>query len=93
MINLDQIKSYNDKGYLVVENAIPQDKLKELQRVTDEYVINSKDVVSNDDFTTEFYIENLTDERAEISRNFVFDKEYATYMRPMTIGIRYKRNF
>jgi outer membrane receptor protein involved in Fe transport len=49
--------------------------------------------VSNDDFTTEFYIENLTDERAEISRNFVFDKEYATYMRPMTIGIRYKRNF
>ena len=31
MINLDQVKSYNDKGYLVVENAIPQDKLKELQ--------------------------------------------------------------
>ena len=49
MINLDQVKSYNDKGYLVVENAIPQDKLKELQRVTDEYVINSKDVVSNDE--------------------------------------------
>ena len=48
MINLDQIKSYNDKGYLVVENAIPQDKLKELQRVTDEYVANSRDVVSND---------------------------------------------
>ena len=49
MINLEQVNSYNDKGYLVVENAIPQDKLKELQRVTDEYVINSKDVVSNDE--------------------------------------------
>ena len=34
MINLEQVNSYNDKGYLVVENAIPQDKLKELQRVS-----------------------------------------------------------
>ena len=49
MINLEQVNSYNDKGYLVVENAIPQDKLKELQRVTDEYVTNSRDVVSNDE--------------------------------------------
>ena len=49
MITNEQINYYKDKGYLVVENAIPQDKLKELQKVTDEYVANSKDVVVNDD--------------------------------------------
>ena len=49
--------------------------------------------VSGDDFTAEFYVENLTDERAEISRNFVFDRERVAYMRPMTLGVRYKKNF
>jgi len=49
MITNEQINYYKDKGYLVVENAIPQDKLKELQKVTDEYVANSKDVVVNDE--------------------------------------------
>ena len=49
MITNEQVNYYKDKGYLVVENAIPQEKLKELQRVTDEYVANSKDVVVNDE--------------------------------------------
>ena len=49
MITNEQINYYKDKGYLVVKNAIPQDKLKELQKVTDEYVANSKDVVVNDE--------------------------------------------
>jgi outer membrane receptor protein involved in Fe transport len=49
--------------------------------------------VSGDDFTAEFYVENLLDERAEISRNFVFDRERVAYMRPMTLGVRYKKNF
>ena len=49
MITNEQINYYKDKGYLVVENAIPQDKLEELQKVTDEYVANSKDVVVNDE--------------------------------------------
>ena len=49
MITNEQVNYYKDKGYLVVENAIPLDKLKELQRVTDEYVANSKDVVVNDE--------------------------------------------
>ena len=31
MLSDDQINSYNEKGYLVVEGAIPADKLKELQ--------------------------------------------------------------
>ncbi len=49
MISNEQINYYKDKGYLVVENAIPQDKLEELQRVTDEYVDNSREVVVNDE--------------------------------------------
>ena len=49
--------------------------------------------VSGDDFTAEFYVENLPDERAEISRNFVFDRKRVAYMRPMTLGVRYKKNF
>ena len=34
MITEDQIKSYQKKGYLVVENAIPSNKLKNLQDIT-----------------------------------------------------------
>ena len=49
MLSEDQINSYNEKGYLVVENAIPADKLKELQQVTDDFVSNSRDVKENDE--------------------------------------------
>jgi outer membrane receptor protein involved in Fe transport len=48
---------------------------------------------SNDDFTAEVYVDNLTDERGEINNNFVFDRERVAYIRPMTIGIRVKKNF
>jgi outer membrane receptor protein involved in Fe transport len=48
---------------------------------------------SNDDLTAEVYVDNLTDERGEINNNFVFDRERVSYIRPMTIGIRVKKNF
>lgn len=48
---------------------------------------------SNDEMTAEMYIENITDERGEINNNFVFDRERVTYIRPLTIGIRYKKSF
>ena len=48
---------------------------------------------SNDDLTAEVYVDNLTDERGEINNNFVFDRERVAYIRPMTIGIRVKKNF
>ena len=63
MITNEQINYYKDKGYLVVENAIPQDKLKELQKVTDEYVANSKDVVVNDE------VYNLADDHSSTNPN------------------------
>ena len=49
MLTTEQINSYNEKGYLVVENAIPVDKLKELQQVTDDFVNNSREVKENDE--------------------------------------------
>ena len=49
MLSQDQINSYNEKGYLVVENAIPEDKLKNLQHVTDDFVSNSRDKKENDE--------------------------------------------
>ena len=49
--------------------------------------------VSNDDLTAELYIDNVTDERAEISNTFVFDRQRVAYIRPTTIGIRVKKNF
>ena len=49
--------------------------------------------VSGDTWTTEVYVNNLTDERAEVSRNFVFDVQSVTYVQPRTIGIRMSVNF
>ena len=48
---------------------------------------------SNDDLTAELYIDNVTDERAEISNTFVFDRQRIAYIKPTTIGIRVKKNF
>jgi len=49
--------------------------------------------ISNDSMTAELYIDNVTDERAEISNTFVFDRQRVSYIRPTTVGIRYKKNF
>jgi len=49
--------------------------------------------MSNDTMTAELYVDNLTDERGEISNTFVFDRQRVSYIRPTTIGIRYKHNF
>ena len=49
--------------------------------------------MSNDEMTAELYIDNVTDERGEISNTFVFDRQRVSYIRPTTVGIRYKKNF
>ena len=49
--------------------------------------------ISNDELTAELYVDNVTDERAEISNTFVFDRQRVAYIRPTTIGIRVKKNF
>jgi outer membrane receptor protein involved in Fe transport len=49
--------------------------------------------VSADSWTAELFVNNLTDERAEMSRNFVFDVRSVTYVQPRTIGVRLNYEF
>ena len=49
--------------------------------------------ISNNEWSAEFYIDNLTDERAEISGNTNFDKVRVTVSRPRTSGVRISYKF
>ena len=49
--------------------------------------------VSADKWDAELYINNLTDERAEVARNFVFDRTAVTYVQPLTFGVRASFHF
>ncbi len=49
--------------------------------------------VADDDWSVTFYASNLTDERAEVSRSFVFDTRHVTYAQPRTFGVRASVDF
>jgi len=49
--------------------------------------------VSNEKWSFELFGNNLSDERAEVARNFVFDRQRVTYAPPRTIGVRASLNF
>ena len=49
--------------------------------------------ISNARWTAELYADNLTDEAAELSMNFVNDRDRVTLARPLTGGIRFSYNF
>ncbi len=49
--------------------------------------------VSTDTWSAELFVNNLSDERAEVSRNFVFDVRSVTYAQPRTIGVRLNFDF
>lgn len=49
--------------------------------------------VTSDNWSAELFIDNVTDERAEISRNFVNDRSRVTYARPRTYGVRFTFGF
>ena len=44
-------------------------------------------------WSSELYVNNLTDKRAQVSNNFVFDVQRVTYAQPRTFGLRLKYNF
>ena len=49
--------------------------------------------VTSDSWVAEMYVDNITDERAEISNTFVFDRQRVAVIRPMTVGLRYRLKF
>lgn len=49
--------------------------------------------VTADNWTAELFVDNITDEQAELSRSFVYDRERVTYARPRTIGLRVGYDF
>jgi len=49
--------------------------------------------LSTDKWSAELYVNNLTDERAEVSGNFVFDRTAITYAQPLTVGMRFGYRF
>jgi outer membrane receptor protein involved in Fe transport len=49
--------------------------------------------VSTDSWRVTAYVDNITDERAELSNNFVFDRERVTIARPRTWGVRFGMDF
>ena len=44
--------------------------------------------VTEDNWRVELFVDNITDERAQLSNNFVFDRERVTVARPRTWGVR-----
>ena len=78
--------TFSDKSYsdIMEPNKAKQDSYS---------YIDLRAGISNDELTAELYVDNVTDERAEISNTFVFDRQRIAYIRPTTIGIRVKKNF
>jgi hypothetical protein len=49
--------------------------------------------VRNDKWSMEIFGENLTDERAQLNNNLVFDRERVSINRPRTFGMRFGVDF
>lgn len=49
--------------------------------------------VTSEEWSAELFVDNLTDERAEVARNYVNDVERVSYARPRTMGVRLSYSF
>ena len=74
-------KSYSD---IMAPNRAEQDSYN---------LLNLRAGITNDYWFAEVYVDNATDERAEISNTFVFDRQRVAIIRPLTVGLRYKLKF
>ncbi|MAP96277.1 MAG: TonB-dependent receptor [Ponticaulis sp.] len=55
--------------------------------------LNASFGVTADSWSAELFATNLTNEHAELSGSFVYDRERVTPMRPRTVGIRFSYDF
>jgi outer membrane receptor protein involved in Fe transport len=78
--------SYSDEVNtdIVADNSIELDSW---------YLVGVTAGISDDQWTAELYVENLTDEQAEISGNAIFNRPRITVARPRTIGLRFAYDF
>jgi len=82
------------QGQLIASDKSYSDIIEPNKAQQDGYnYANIRAGISNDSWVAEIYINNITDKRAEISNNYVFDRQRVAVIRPMTIGLRYKLNF
>jgi outer membrane receptor protein involved in Fe transport len=49
--------------------------------------------LTSDTWSAELFVDNIWDERAEVARNFINDRQRVTYSRPRTIGVRLNFDF
>ena len=49
--------------------------------------------LTSDNWTAEIFVDNVTDENAELANNFVNDRERVTVMRPRTYGLRFGSSY
>ena len=49
--------------------------------------------VTSDTWGAELFVDNVTDERAEIARDYINDRERVVYARPRTMGLRFTYDF
>jgi len=78
--------SYSDEVNtdIVADNSVTLDSW---------YLWGASAGISTDMWTAELYAENLTDERAEVSGNAIFNRARVTVARPRTMGLRFSYNF
>jgi len=82
------------QAQLTVSDDSVSDVMEPNKAPQDSYsMMNIRAGVSNDAWLAEVYIDNVTDERAEIANTFVFDRQRVGIVRPTTVGVRFKRFF
>lgn len=82
------------QGQLTVSDDSYSDIMEPNRAIQSGYnLLNVRAGVSNDAWVAEVYIDNLSNERAEISNTFIFDRERISVVRPRTLGFRYKKSF
>jgi len=90
--------SSGNTGHFQAQLTISDDSVSDVMEPNkapqDSYsMMNIRAGVSNDAWLAELYIDNVTDERAEIANTFVFDRQRVGIVRPTTVGLRFKRFF